>query len=213
MLLSAEGERQHRLSHVSSRASARRPRIDPPRQSCDGVPAEPTKPLRVCVGRRVPPPRQKKMARALPPSRFALRSDPVAVANPKMSVLFCHAAGFCAEVWRPVIDELSALARQPPGAPELVMSAIDLPGTTWLGRTLALALTLTLSLTLSLTGARPARPRPGGCGGAGAATHARAVLRRRAARGLWRLRLLRLLRLLAHRCGPQPGRRVTTPQP
>ena len=91
------------------------------------------------------------MVRALPPSRFALRSDPVAVANPKMSVLFCHAAGFCAEVWRPVIDELSALARQPPGAPELVMSAIDLPGTTWLGRTLALALTLTLSLTLTLT--------------------------------------------------------------
>jgi len=45
-----------------------------------------------------------------------------------MSVLFCHAAGFCGEVWRPVINELSALARQSPGAPELAISAIDLPG-------------------------------------------------------------------------------------
>ncbi len=51
----------------------------------------------------------------------------------KMSVLFCHAAGFCAEAWRPVIDELSALARQSPGASELVMSAIDLPGSSGLG--------------------------------------------------------------------------------
>ena len=50
------------------------------------------------------------------------------MAHPKMGVLFCHAAGFCAEVWRPVLDELSALARQPRGAAELVISAIDLPG-------------------------------------------------------------------------------------
>ena len=50
------------------------------------------------------------------------------MAHPKMGVLFCHAAGFCAEVWRPVLDELSALARQPRGAAELVTSAINLPG-------------------------------------------------------------------------------------
>ena len=60
-------------------------------------------------------------------TRLGVGSPPMA--HPKMGVLFCHAAGFCAEVWRPVIDELSALARQPRGAAELVMSAIDLPGT------------------------------------------------------------------------------------
>ena len=47
------------------------------------------------------------------------------MAHPKMGVLFCHAAGFCAEVWRPVIDELSALARQPRGAAELVISSAE----------------------------------------------------------------------------------------
>ena len=100
------------------------------------------------------------------------QAQTAAVAKPRMSLLFCHAAGFCAEVWRPVIDELSALARQPTGAPELVMSAIDLPGTTWTRLGLGLTLTLALALALTLTGTQPARARPGGRGGAGAAAHA-----------------------------------------
>jgi hypothetical protein len=102
----------------------------------------------------------------------ARQAQTAAVAKPRMSLLFCHAAGFCAEVWRPVIDELSALARQPTGAPELVMSAIDLPGTTWTRLGLGLTLTLALALALTLTGTQPARARPGGRGGAGAAAHA-----------------------------------------
>ena len=43
------------------------------------------------------------------------------------SVLFTHAAGFCAEVWRPVLAELSTLARRA-GQPEPECRAIDLPG-------------------------------------------------------------------------------------
>lgn len=44
-----------------------------------------------------------------------------------MQVLFCHAAGFCADVWAPVIAELTALARRA-GASEPSSTAIDLPG-------------------------------------------------------------------------------------
>jgi len=42
-------------------------------------------------------------------------------------LLFCHAAGFCAEVWRPVIVELASLARRA-GKPPPACKPIDLPG-------------------------------------------------------------------------------------
>jgi len=33
--------------------------------------------------------------------------------DPPPLFLFCHATGFCKEVWRPVVDELTKFARAP----------------------------------------------------------------------------------------------------